>query len=126
MTLLVGLFSTAIAAQDKGGRTYPFLIYRRVENPVSHEFHTIIPLLYKDFYLASDELCNADWTNKGLNDLYTEVDQLKSYSVNITRRNALETTIDALNANTLENRFFLGYIYRQIMYLFYHNTGGIK
>lgn len=89
---------TLISSQDQSGRIYPFVVFRLLENPVAQEFQSIIPLLYQEYYTATKNLCGLSWENYTLPLLFTEINTFNQTAAAISRRGALETTVQTLKS----------------------------
>lgn len=95
------LIGTSIASQDQSGRAYPFVLFRLIEHPVAHEFQSLVPTLYHEYFLANEALCSSDWRNYTLPDLYDRINRLNQLTTSLSRRSALEISLEGLKTITL-------------------------
>lgn len=91
------LIGSIYPSADLSGRCYPCVFFRSIENPVAHEFQMLMPVLYQDYFSATDELFKSAQSNIELPELFQSVNHLNQTVTSLARKQALQVAIDALH-----------------------------
>ncbi|WP_305042641.1 type VI secretion system-associated protein TagF [Geoalkalibacter sp.] len=101
------LVATLCAGRDRGGRAYPFLVFRLADEPLFRHMQAAVPLAFDGFFQQSSALLAAPWNQEPLGLLLERVDALASRDTSLDRRQVLDRQIRLLGDYS-QGRFWAG------------------
>lgn len=87
---------TLMGSRDRGGRSYPFLIFLAAADLLFRQMQAASPFYYQEFFSRAGEICSDRWTGEPVSLLLGRVDGLFRRDGIVTRRHLLERQISLL------------------------------
>jgi len=84
------LLGSVFSSRDASGRRYPFVILRRVNHPVATEFFSVIPLVFDDYFSATERFHKQCTEQQTLNQAFQAFNKLALTSYPLSKWPSLE------------------------------------